>query len=85
MVPERRFIFRWHDYDPGSGKAIEDQATTTVEFHLAPAGTGTRLTIIEHGFEVLPESRRIQVMRDNSQAWDMQAQNIADHVERQPQ
>lgn len=76
--PERTFRFRWHDYD-GQGD-IANQAETTVTFTLTPIDTGTRLTVLESGFENLPEHRRIPVMRDNTSGWEIQLGNIAAHV-----
>jgi uncharacterized protein YndB with AHSA1/START domain len=80
VEPERLLSFRWHDYDEKSGVPVAEQPTMLVEFHLEPARGGTRLTIIESGFETLPESRRLEVLRSNTQGWDIQAANIAAHV-----
>lgn len=80
MEPERLFSFRWHDFDESSGVAVADQPSTLVEFRLEPTADGTLLTIIESGFEALPEPRRLEVLRDNTQGWTIQAENIAAHV-----
>lgn len=80
MEPERLFSFRWHDYDEKSGADVTEQATMLVEFRLEPTAEGTRLTITESGFEALPDHRRIEVLRDNTEGWNIQAINIAAHV-----
>jgi uncharacterized protein YndB with AHSA1/START domain len=80
MEPERHFSFRWHDYDEKSGKAVADHPTTLVEFDLQKIPGGTRLTITESGFAAIAEPRRFEVMRNNTQGWDIQAKNIAEHV-----
>lgn len=80
MEPERLFSFRWHDYDEKSGVDVAEQATMLVEFRLEPTAEGTRLTITESGFEALPNHRRIEVLRDNTEGWNIQADNIAAHV-----
>ncbi len=80
MEPERLFSFRWHDYDEKSGTDVVEQTTMLVEFRLEPTAEGTRLTITESGFEALPDHRRIEVLRDNTEGWNIQANNIAAHV-----
>ena len=80
IEPERLFSFRWHDYDEKSGAEVVEQTTMLVEFRLEPTAEGTRLTITESGFEALPDHRRIEVLRDNTEGWNIQANNIAAHV-----
>ena len=59
---------------------VERQPTTLVEFRFEPIPRGTRLTITESGIAALPEVRRIKVLRDNTEGWNIQARNIAEHV-----
>lgn len=80
MEPERLFSFRWHDFDKKSGTPIAEQPTTLVEFRLQSIPRGTRLTITESGIAALPEPRRIEVLRNNTEGWHIQARNIAAHV-----
>jgi uncharacterized protein YndB with AHSA1/START domain len=80
MEPERLLSFRWHDFDEKSGVDFAEQPTTLVAFLLEPTAEGTRLTITESGFETIPNPRRLEVLRSNTQGWEIQAQNIADHV-----
>ena len=80
IEPERLFSFRWHDYDAESDVPVERQPTTLVEFRFEPIPGGTRLTITESGIAALPEARRIKVLRDNTEGWNIQARNIAEHV-----
>ncbi len=80
MEPERLFSFRWHDYDENTGVDVAEQPTMLVEFQLEPIATGTRLTITESGFSALPDPRRLEVMRDNTAGWNIQATHLADHV-----
>lgn len=81
LEPERLFAFRWHDFDEESGVPCEQQPTTRVEFRLEPLGTGTRLTIVESGFESLPDPRRAEVLRGNTQGWDVQAGHVAAYLD----
>lgn len=80
MDHERLFSFRWHDFDEKSGVEISKQPTTLVEFHLEATAEGTRLTIVESGFEALPNQRRLEVLRGNTEGWNIQAKNVAAYV-----
>jgi uncharacterized protein YndB with AHSA1/START domain len=80
MEPERLFSFRWHDFDEKSGIDVAKQPTTLVEFRLEPTAEGTRLTITESGFEALSNPRRLEVLRGNTEGWNIQANNIAAYV-----
>ena len=76
MDPERFFSFRWHPYAVEEGVDYNAEPTTLVTFTLEEAGTGTRLTIIESGFDGIPGSRRAKVFSMNFAGWDSQATNI---------
>jgi hypothetical protein len=51
-----------------------------VEFRLDEVPEGTRLTVIESGFDKLPKQRRDEAFRMNSQGWAEQVENIRRHV-----
>lgn len=76
MEPERFFSFRWHPYAIEAGVDYSAEPTTLVSFTLDGAAGGTRLTIVESGFNALPASRRATASRMNSAGWDGQAKNI---------
>ncbi len=81
MEHERLFSFRWHDFDKTLDKDVSEQPTTLVEFRLEAVDSGsTRLQITESGFAALPEPRRVEVFRENTAGWDIQADNIEKHV-----
>lgn len=80
MEPEKLFSFRWHDFDESSNVDVSLQPTTLVEFRLEAMPSGTRLIISESGFDVLPKARRLEVLRGNTEGWNIQAQNIVAHV-----
>lgn len=80
MTPETLFSFRWHHDDIEPGLPPAQQPTTRVEFRLQATGDGTRLTITESGFAALPETKRIEAIRLNTQGWDIQAKQISDYV-----
>lgn len=76
MEPERFFSFRWHPYAIEAGVDFSAEPTTRVTFTLEDAGAGTRLTIVESGFDAIPESRRAKAFTMNSKGWDGQVENI---------
>ena len=76
MEPERFFSFRWHPYAIERGVDYAAEPTTLVSFTLEDADAGTRLTIVESGFDAIPESRRAKAFTMNSNGWNGQAENI---------
>src|SRR5262245_38444767 len=79
--PERLFSYRWHPYAIEPGVDYSSEPTTLVEFRLEDAaGGGTRLTVIESGFDRLPPARRDEAFRMNEQGWAEQLRNIEAHV-----
>ncbi|THK34858.1 vanillate O-demethylase oxidoreductase VanB [Ensifer sp. MPMI2T] len=76
MEPPTLFSFRWPH-----GENFSTSASTLVEFRLEPTAKGTRLTIVESGFETLPEDRRMEALRGNEGGWEIQAGNIKAYVE----
>lgn len=77
MEPERLFSFRWHPYAIEAGVDYSAEPTTLVSFTLEDAAAGTRLMIVESGFDAIPESRRAKAFSMNSAGWEGQAKNIA--------
>ena len=84
MQPERLFSLTWHPYaiDPAIDYSAE--TPTLVEFRLEPERGGTRLTLVESGFEQLPAHRREEAFRMNSGGWAEQMRNIRDYLARRP-
>lgn len=76
MEPPRFFSFRWHPYAIEPGVDYSTEPTTLVSFTLEEVGAGTRLTIVESGFDSIPESRRAKAFSMNSNGWNGQAENI---------
>ena len=73
--------YRWHPYavDPAVDYAAE--TPTLVTFTLADTpGGGTRLTVVESGFDQVPPQRRLEAFRMNSGGWEGQMENIVRHV-----
>jgi uncharacterized protein YndB with AHSA1/START domain len=76
MEPERLFAFRWHPYAIEEGVDFAAEPTTLVTFTLEEVAGGTRLTIVESGFDAIPESRRAKAFSMNSNGWTSQIENI---------
>lgn len=79
VEPERRFSFRWHPgADPDTGP---DAPTTLVTFELDEVPGGTRLTIVESGFDRIPLARRAQAFAENEGGWEAQLSLIARYLD----
>ena len=81
LEPPRRFAYRW-----ASEVEIEptERKSTLVEFTLDPTGDGTRLRVVESGFDQLDASDdqvRSQ-FDDNSEGWEIQLGRVRDEAER---
>jgi uncharacterized protein YndB with AHSA1/START domain/uncharacterized damage-inducible protein DinB len=76
MDPERLFSFRWHPYAIDASVDYSAEPTTLVSFTLEDAAGGTRLTIVESGFDAIPASRRATAFGMNSAGWDGEAKNL---------
>ena len=80
IEPERLFSFTWKPYAIDPAKDYSGEKPTLVEFILEPTATGTLLTIVESGFEFVPEGRRAEAFRMNDNGWGQQIRNIEVHV-----
>jgi len=81
MEPERYLSFRWHPNAVDPTVDYSSEPTTLVEFTLEEVKEGTRLTIVESGFDALPPGRRDEAWRSNDGGWSEQMKNVARHVE----
>ncbi len=80
MDPESRMSYRWHPYAVEPGVDYSSEPTTLVEFQLEEIAEGTRLTVVESGFDRIPAARRGQAFHMNDAGWAEQLQNIARYV-----
>ena len=76
-----RFAFRWlrqEGVQPGEG------ASTLVEFTLAPEGDGTRLRVIESGFQGLAwaEEDKALYAEENAEGWIREFDELRDYAAR---
>jgi uncharacterized protein YndB with AHSA1/START domain len=75
------FAFTWHPYAIEPDVDYSGETPTIVEFTLQPIETGTRLTVVESGFDAVPEHRRAEAFRMNEGGWAAQVENIRAHVD----
>jgi uncharacterized protein YndB with AHSA1/START domain len=80
MDREKLFSFRWHPYAVDPKQDYSKEPTTLVVFELHDHPEGTRLRIIESGFDQIPIARRAEAFRMNSGGWEEQTRNIAKYV-----
>jgi uncharacterized protein YndB with AHSA1/START domain len=77
--PPHRFTFRWlrrENNEPGEG------TSTLVEFTLAREGSGTRLRVVESGFQQLSwaEEERARYADENSRGWVHELDELVDYI-----
>lgn len=81
IQPERYFSFRWIPYGIDAEADPENEPTTLVEFRLEQVAEGTALTIVESGFDRVPDHRRMRAFRMNEGGWAAQTENLAKYVD----
>jgi uncharacterized protein YndB with AHSA1/START domain len=81
MEPERLFSWRWHPYAVDPRQDYSGEPTTLVECELTDVPGGTRLRVVESGFDKVPLARRAEAYRMNEGGWAAQVQNIAKYVD----
>jgi uncharacterized protein YndB with AHSA1/START domain len=80
VEPHRRFSYRWAA--EAESEQIEGNSTL-VEFTLDATDEGTRLRVVESGFEelaVTDEQRRARV-EDNTEGWEIQLGRVRERAE----
>ncbi|HYV20021.1 MAG TPA: SRPBCC family protein [Verrucomicrobiae bacterium] len=80
LEPQTYFSWRWHPAAIDPKVDYSKEPTTLVEFRFAEVPEGTRLTVVESGFDKIPAARRAEAFRLNSGGWAAQVENIRRHV-----
>jgi len=80
IVPERLLSWRWHPAAIDTAVDYSQEPTTLVVFELEDAQGGVMLSVVESGFDNIPEARRATAFRMNSSGWEEQMKNIEGHV-----
>lgn len=81
VEPQRFFSWRWAST---AGQEPRADNSTLVEFSLTPEGNGTRLRVVESGFQQLdlPEAQRARRFTENTQGWQEEIDELRAYVER---
>jgi uncharacterized protein YndB with AHSA1/START domain len=70
------FGFTWHIH----GLPEDDPRRTYVEFTLEPAGSGTRLRVVETGFAQLPEDASRKAYDAKSEGWTRELGELVSYL-----
>jgi uncharacterized protein YndB with AHSA1/START domain len=76
VEPEHLFSYRWHPYAVDPDVDYSSEPMTLVEFQLHDVPEGTRLSVVESGFDRIPAERRATAFRMNEGGWAAQLANI---------
>jgi uncharacterized protein YndB with AHSA1/START domain len=76
----RRFAYRWHPYAVEPDVDYDREPTTLVEFTLSQAPGGVLLTVVESGFDAIPEARRSTAFESNSEGWAKQVELVRKYL-----
>ena len=76
IEPQHTFSYRWHPHAVEPATDYSHEPMTLVEFQLQDVSDGTRLTIVESGFDRIPLERRALAYRMNDGGWSSQAGNL---------
>ena len=80
MEPEKVFSFTWHPSAIDPKEDYSGEPPTLVEFTLEKTPSGTRLRVVESGFDKIPSKRRLEAFRMNDGGWSEQIKNIERHL-----
>lgn len=77
IEPQSRFSLKWHPY----GTDSKTDPATLIEFTLEKIPAGTRLHVVESGFDQVPAHLRAEAFRMHTGGWEAQLKNIKNYVE----
>jgi uncharacterized protein YndB with AHSA1/START domain len=80
IEPERLFSYQWHPYAIDPKVDYSNETPTLVCFTLEEVPEGTKLRVVESGFDAIPAARRDEAFRMNEGGWGQQMENIQRHV-----
>ena len=73
VVPPSKFSWRWL---PGAVLDDKDSNTTVVTFTLEEVPGGTKVTVLETGFEGVSLAKRARAFKENTDGWASQFANL---------
>ena len=74
--PPRAITYRW---GPSGSQHVDPAMSTVFSFALQPVADGTLLTVVESGFEFIPDA--VEQLESHRQGWDSQLDSLAAHFE----
>jgi uncharacterized protein YndB with AHSA1/START domain len=79
VEPPRRFAFRWVRKP---GLVVSRDNSLLVEFILQPDKGGTRLKVVESGFDAIdwPDEEKARYVEDHSNGWQRILDRLRDHA-----
>ena len=80
MTPESVFSWRWHPGTNEPGVDYSKEPKTLVRFELEPVDGGTRVTVVESGFDGLSLARRARIFAENVEGWKIQLAALAKYA-----
>jgi uncharacterized protein YndB with AHSA1/START domain len=80
VEPPRRFAYRWHPFAVEANVDYQNEPTTLVEFTLSETADGVLLSIVESGFDAIPEARRADAFEANSGGWAKQTELVRKYL-----
>jgi uncharacterized protein YndB with AHSA1/START domain len=80
IEPQHHLSWRWHPYAINPQLDYSSEPTTLVTFELEEVPGGTRVDVVESGFDAIPDSRRQEAYEANEKGWAMQAEAIDRYV-----
>ena len=83
VEPPRRFAYRWTAHFAGDAEPA-DGNSTLVEFILTPDGDGTRLRVVESGFDALATTAENAARNRelNTGGWTEMVERVAQYAQR---
>lgn len=76
IEPERLFSWRWHPYAIDPDRDYSGEPPTLVTCELERVSDGTVLTLVESGFDRIPDERRAEAYRMHEEGWAAQMKSI---------
>jgi uncharacterized protein YndB with AHSA1/START domain len=80
VEPKSLFSYRWHPFAIDENVDYSNEPMTLVTFTLEPSDGGTKVRIVESGFDSIPIERRADAFEANEEGWRMQMQLIEKYL-----
>jgi uncharacterized protein YndB with AHSA1/START domain len=82
MDAPRHFSYAWHPYPIDASRDYSVEERTLVEFTLTATATGTRVDVIESGFDKIAKDRLEVAFSMHTGGWEAQLENIKAYAEK---